>query len=230
MKKLMKAIALGLCVTTASYTVSFTAPAFSEAASEEAEHDNSKPGEWHPVTFSLERAQDEEVVSTIPKGEAYIPKGTKLEVSLREELSSKKAHVGDPVPLKLDENLVINNVIVIPAGTEVEGVVTKARKAVGLGRGGKLEFAITSIKTKNNVEVPLDFKKGEHGAGDGGAAAVFAAVSIVGGLFMKGKNVVYNEGMKFDVEVTKDTDLQTKLTDLEDTMKNAQQGVIVTIQ
>ena len=47
---------------------------------------------------------------------------------------------------------------------------------------------------------------------------------------MKGKNVVYNEGMKFDVEVTKDTDLQTKLADLEDTMKNAQQGVIVTIQ
>lgn len=47
---------------------------------------------------------------------------------------------------------------------------------------------------------------------------------------MKGKNVIYNEGMKFDVEVTKDTDLKTKLTDLEETMANAQQGVVVTIQ
>ena len=230
MKKFIKVIALGLCFTTASYTISLMAPAFAEAASEEAGHDDSKPEEQHPDTFSLEKTQDEEVVSTIPKGDAYIPKGTKLEVSLSEELSSKKAHVGDPVPLKLDENLVINNVIVIPAGTEVEGVVTKARKAGGLGRGGKLEFAITSVKTKNNVEVPLNFRKGEHGTGDGGAAAVFSVVSIVGGVFMKGKNVVYNKGMKFDVEVTKDTDLQTKLTDLENTMRKAQQGVIVTIQ
>ncbi|MDD6697955.1 MAG: hypothetical protein PUE51_06370 [Veillonellaceae bacterium] len=230
MKRFAKAIALSLCVTTASYTLGTAAPAFAAEAATETEHDNSKPGAWKPVTFSTETAKSTEVVSTIPKGEAYIPKGTKLEVSLAKELSSKKAHVGDPVPLKLDENLVINNVVVIPAGTEVEGVVTQARKAGGLGRGGKLEFAITSIKTKNNVEVPLDFHKGEHGAGDAGAAAVFAAVSIVGGLFMKGKNVIYNEGMKFDVEVTKDTDLKTKLTDLEETMANAQQGVVVTIQ
>ena len=230
MKKLAKAIALGLCVTTASYTLGTAAPAFAAEAAAETEHDNSKPGAWTPVKFSTETAKSTEVISTIPKGEAYIPKGTKLEVSLKKQLSSKTAHVGDSVPLKLDENLVINNVIVIPVGAEVEGVVTKARKAGGLGRGGKLEFAITSIKTKNNVEVPRDFRKGEHGAGDGGAAAVFAVVSIVGGVFMKGKNVVYNEGMKFDVEVTKDTDLQTKLTDLESTMANAQQGVVITIQ
>lgn len=170
-------------------------------------------------------------VSAIPEGNAYIPKGTVLQIELTKEISSKKAKVGDAVPLRLVENLIVNDVIVAPAGSEVKGVVTKARKAGGLGRGGKLEFTIVSFKTINGVEIPLQYTKGEHGAGDGGAVAVFAAVSIVGGLFMKGKNVVFNEGLKFDAEVTADTDLKVSLENLQEAMDTSKpHGVSITIQ
>ena len=46
------------------------------------------------------------------------------------------------------------------------------------------------------------------GKTDGGAVAVAAAVSLLGGIFMKGSGVVYEPGTSFMVEVKNDTDLQ----------------------
>lgn len=139
--------------------------------------------------------------------------------------------MGDSVPLKLSENLIVNGVVVIPAGTEMEGTVTKAHKSGGLGQGGKLEFSITGVKTLNGVNVPLNFTKSERGAADAGAAAVFVAVSMVGGLFMKGKNVIYNPGTKFDAEVAENTDLNTPLENLAEAMNNDKpQGIVVEIK
>ena len=170
-------------------------------------------------------------VTKIPEGNAYIPKGVVLKVELTKELSSKKSKKGDAVPLKLVENLIVNDVIVVPAGAEVKGVVTKARKAGGLGRGGKLEFTIVSVKAINGVEIPLQYTHYKHGAGDAGAVAVFTAVSIVGGIFMKGKNVVFNEGLQFDAEVTADTDLKVPLDELKEAMDTSKpHGVSITIE
>lgn len=181
--------------------------------------------------FAAENPPQVMKLAPVKEGNAYIPKGTKLQIELTKELSSKKAKVGDSVPLKLVQNLIINDVVVIPAGSEVRGIVTKARKAGGLGRGGKLEFTVVSVNTINGVEVPLQYTKGEHGAGDGGAVAVVAFVSIVGGIFMKGKNVVYNEGLRFDAEVTANVDLNVPLDGLKDAMDASKpHGVSITIQ
>ena len=169
-------------------------------------------------------------ISKIPEGNAYIPKGTVLQIELAQELSSKKSKVGDAVPLRLVENLIVNGVIVAPAGSEVKGIVTKSRKAGLLGRGGKLEFKIVSVKAINGVEIPLQYTKSERGSGDGGAVAVVALVSIVGGIFMKGKNVVYNSGLRFDAEVTADTDLEVSLDNLQEEMDASKpHGVSITI-
>ena len=180
--------------------------------------------------FAAKKPAEAVEVTKIPEGNAYIPKGVILKVELTKELSSKKSKVGDSVPLKLVENLIVNGVIVAPAGSDVKGVVTKARKAGGLGRGGKLEFTIVSVKAINGVEIPLQYSKYQHGAGDGGAVAVVAFVSIVGGIFMKGKNVVFNEGLQFDAEVTADTDLKVPLDELAEAMDASKpHGVSITI-
>lgn len=188
-------------------------------------------GIYATPAFANKNYSESVKVSTIPKGNAYIPKGTVLQVELTKELSSKKSKVGDAVPLRLVENLIVNDVIIAPAGSKVEGVVTKARKAGGLGRGGKLEFMIVSVKSINGVKIPLQYTEGKHGANDGGAVAVVAFVSIVGGIFMKGKNVVYNKGLKFDAQVTADTDLKVPLENLQEAMVASKpHGVSITIR
>ena len=52
------------------------------------------------------------------------------------------------------------------------------------------------------------------GSADGGAVAVAAVVSLVGGLFMKGSNIDYPAGTNFEVEVKNNVDLNATPNDL----------------
>ena len=152
--------------------------------------------------------------SSVAAGHAYIPKDTNINLELIDPISSKKSKEGNTFRLKTIENLLINDVVVIPANQEVLGTITKARKNGMLGRKGRLEFKIDSIKTINGVNVPLTAEVKGKGHSDNGAVAVAAAVSLVGGLFMKGTNIYYEPGQKFVAVVSTDTDLNTTVEDL----------------
>lgn len=151
-------------------------------------------------------------------GHIYIPKKTMLNVELIEPANSKTHKKNQQVEFKTTENLIINGVVVIPKGTIGMGYVYEVQKAGGFGRKGVLRIAGKEIKTLNNVSVPL--RKGLEGKGktDGGAVAVAAAVSLVGGLFMKGSNINYPAGTDFQVEVRDNVDLGVTPEELKDAM------------
>ena len=166
------------------------------------------------MTFSQRMAlkkQQEEVTitqSSVLPGHIYIPKRTALEVQLMDRMDCKRVQKYQPVDFKTVENLIINGVVVIPAGTIGKGYVYEVQKPGGFGRKGVLRIAAHEIKTINGIKVPL--MKGLEGKGktDGGAVAVAAAVSFLGGFLMKGSGIVYEPGTNFMVEVKADTDLQ----------------------
>lgn len=169
-------------------------------------------------------------VSSIPAGNAYIPKGTIIDVELLEELSSKKNHVDDDVKLKTLDNIIINDVIVVPAGTLVEGKVTKCTSSGLFGRAGKLEFTINSVRSINGVDIPLQYTDFKEAGSDDGAVAVAAVVTLIGGLFMKGKNVSFPAGTKMSAKVVADTDLNVRLDNLAEMMNPAKpHGVVIQI-
>lgn len=147
------------------------------------------------------------VIDNVLPGHIYIPKKTLLNVELVEAANSKTHKKNQQVEFRTTENLIINGVVVIPKGTVGMGYVYEVQKAGGFGRKGVLRIAGREIKTLNNVSVPL--RKGLEGKGktDGGAVAVAAAVSLVGGLFMKGSNINYPAGTDFQVEVRENVDL-----------------------
>lgn len=186
-------VAVGLCMTTLSFSPMFVTPAFAE--------DNDM------------------IVSKVLSGHAYIPEDTDIEVEFNETVSSKTAQEGDRISMKLVSNLIINDVIVAPAGTKITAKITKAKKASTFGRGGKLEIKITSFKTLNNVEVPLEFSRTVKGGKDTGAY-VAAYATIVGGFLMKGKNVTIEKGTRFTAVVAQDTDLNVSVKDLPEAMKS----------
>ena len=65
---------------------------------------------------------------------------------------------------------------------------------------------------------------------DGGAVAVAAAVSLVGGLFMKGSNIDYPAGTDFEVEVRENVDLQATQENLEEVMtSNVPHGIEIQV-
>lgn len=169
-------------------------------------------------------------VSSIPAGNAYIPKGTIIEVELVEELSSKKNHVDDNVRLKTLDNIIINDVVIVPAGAEVEGKVTKCTSSGLFGRAGKLEFTINSVRSINGIDIPLQYTDLREAGSDDGAVAVAAVVTLIGGLFMKGKNVSFPVGTKMAAKVVADTDLKVRLDNLAEIMNPAKpHGVVIQI-
>ena len=166
------------------------------------------------MTFSQRMAlkkQQEEVTitqSSVLPGHIYIPKRTALEVQLMDRMDCKRVQKYQPVDFKTVENLIINGVVVIPAGTIGKGYVYEVQKPGGFGRKGVLRIAAYEIKTVNGIKVPL--MKGLEGKGktDGGAVAVAAAVSFLGGFLMQCSVIVYEPCTNFMVEVKADTDLQ----------------------
>ncbi|WP_293728919.1 hypothetical protein [uncultured Phascolarctobacterium sp.] len=216
------------------------------AAHEAADYDPFADEEVQPVkidesqlTFKqrLELKQQEEEkqaarisISNVLPGHIYIPKKTLLNVELVEAANSKTHKKNQQVEFRTTENLIINGVVVIPKGTVGMGYVYEVQKAGGFGRKGVLRIAGREIKTLNNVSVPL--RKGLEGKGktDGGAVAVAAAVSLVGGLFMKGSNINYPAGTDFQVEVRENVDLGVTQAELADAMNpNVPHGQVIIV-
>lgn len=190
MKKfLSKSLALGLCATMLSFVPVYT-------------------------TSAGGRAFAEVTVSKVIAGNAYIPADTEIEVEIVEAVSSKTAQKDDRVPMKLVSNLVINNVIVAPAGTRVTATVADVRKSGAFGRGGKLQLKINSFKTLNDVEIPLEYSRTSKGGKDS-----FALVAGLGGFIMKGKNINIDKGTRFTALVADDIDLNVPISKLSEVMK-----------
>lgn len=225
MKKLL-ATALSLSLMTGATLPNATVAYAAESKQEQ------KDGEWKKVNLAADmESREEQEVSHVAEGHAYIPKDTILNMELLTGISSKTAKVDDDVPLVLMDNIIINDVVVIPKGARVNAKVTKATGSGLFGRAGKLEFMIDSVMSVNGVKIPLEYTTKREAGSDDGAVAVVAAVSIVGGLFMKGKNVSFPAGSKFAAKVIHDTDLDVPLENLAEAMNpDKPHGVSITLK
>ena len=123
--------------------------------------------------------------------ESTIPVGTEIDVRLRDALSSDRNQVEDRFVATTVVDLLLGERVVIPAGSEVRGVVTAVESAGRLDRKGSLTLAFDSI-TVNGREreirgIVTDTIESEGIKGEvakiGGAAGVGAIIGgILGGV------------------------------------------------
>lgn len=169
------------------------------------------------VAQILNPEKDNVKVNGIKEGDLYVPKGTNIMLSLVDPLHSKRVKVGANFHLKTVDNLIINDVIVIPKDQEVTGKVIDAHKNGIFGGSGKLVINIPYVETRNGIQVPVNGYVSGYGNRDNGAIAVTAVVSVFG-LFMKGTNIEYAPGQLFCVTVKEDTDLDATPENLKEVM------------
>jgi hypothetical protein len=137
-----------------------------------------------------------------------LQEGTELEIKLIEELNSQHARVGDPVRLRVNENIYVNNVLVIREGTKVKASVTVAEKRGMLGKAGKIDFSLNSVSSINNREIPLRAVKNTEGKNR--QVGVIAGTLLLSPLFllMKGKDASIEAGKIFTAFVDDDIQLE----------------------
>jgi hypothetical protein len=105
---------------------------------------------------------------------ARLPRGTTINVELKDSLDSKKAKPGDPVKLKTTEAYKSNDQIVLPKGTQLLGHVTQATVKEKGQNGSSLGIALDQAILKNGEEIPLNATMQAMASGDlgvGGSSA-----------------------------------------------------------
>lgn len=107
-----------------------------------------------------------------------VPSGTKLPLILHNSVTTRNAKPGDPVYLETLFPVVIDNRILIPAGSYVQGEITDAKRP-GRGKGvGEIRVRLNSMILPNGYTV--DFNAIPTNAGTGGNESVDSEGNIHG--------------------------------------------------
>lgn len=132
-----------------------------------------------------------------------LPANTVFKISLNDDVSSKVNQVGDVVNFTVQEDVKVGDVLVLPRGTQGSGVVTKVTKPKSFGRSGALDISFDQVFSVDDEAIPtvlgpeskekLKMEAAAVGASAIGALAL-GPVGLVGGFFVKGKDVVMPQG------------------------------------
>ena len=183
---------------------------------------------WLPVAIaqsspanSTSSTPQQQPASTEPAGPKPAMQGFGLEdgtpVKLRtaRTISSADAHTGDTLDFEVLEDVMVKDTLLIPKGGIAWGTVTDAQPKRRMGRGGKLDINIDSVRLADGEKVPLravkDVKGGGHtgamtGAMVGTAIVFFPAAPLF--LFMHGKDITIPKGTEITAYINGDTRLE----------------------
>ena len=138
--------------------------------------------------------------NTVPPPNTLLD-GTPVKLRLSETISSADAKVGQQVPFEVVEEVDVDGKPVIAKGGAALASVTTAESKKRMGRGGKLDVSIDSVRLVDNEKAALRAVKNTKGGGHVGAmTGAMVATGIVFFpaaplfLFMHGKDVTIPKG------------------------------------
>ena len=140
--------------------------------------------------------------------------GTAVKLKLAENLTSASAKAGQQVPFEVVEEVDVEGVPVIAKGAQAVGTVTIAEPKKSMGRGGKLDVNVDSVRLVDGEKAALSATRSEKGGGHTGAmtagivgAAIvfFPAAPLL--LFIHGKDITIPEGTVITAFVAGDNKL-----------------------
>ena len=113
-----------------------------------------QPGELpdHKATAPVQQ-QDE--VATAPPGTVIIPAGTEIPLRLSQAITTKNAKVGDPVYAETAFPYTLNDHVVIPAGTYVQGRISEVQRPGRVKGRAQLLMHFTTLIYRNGYTVML---------------------------------------------------------------------------
>ena len=151
-----------------------------------------------------------------PKNELIIPSGTKVPVALKHAISTKVAHEGDSVYAETSFPVVLNDRVLIPAGTYVQGKISRVQRAGRIKGKAEVLIHFTTLiypsgytvimpgAVENAPGIDKAAVKDQEGTikGDGqtgekvGTIASTAATgTVIGGLSQGGKGALIGAGI-----------------------------------
>ena len=142
-----------------------------------------------------------------------LPANTVFKISLNGDVSSKMNQVGDVIYFTVEEDVKADDILVLPRGSQGSGVVTKVSRPKMFGRSGSLEISFNQVFSIDDEEIPtvlgpeskekLKMEAAAVGASVIGALAL-GPIGLVGGFFVKGKDVEIAAGSTLYIQTRED--------------------------
>jgi hypothetical protein len=107
-----------------------------------------------------------------------VPAGTKLPLVLHNSITTRNAHPGDPVYLETLFPIVINNKIMVPAGSYVQGEIISTKRPGKVKGVGEMQLRLNTMILPNGYTV--NFNAIPNNAGTGGNESVDSEGKIKG--------------------------------------------------
>lgn len=146
---------------------------------------------------------------SVPLEQVMVPKNTVLKIALTQEVNAKKLKAGDVIRYKVAEDVVQDGMLVFAKGQPGEGTVRKVTQARNFGRDARLEVDFhttkamdgTDVKTFVGEESKQEMKSYAMAAGASVAGMLLLGpIGIIGGAFVKGKNIDLPEGTELFIQ------------------------------
>ncbi len=140
--------------------------------------------------------------------------GTAVKLRLSQTISSADAKVGQEVPFEVMEDVKVDDIVVLPKGFTAIATVTEAETKKSMGRGGKLNIAVSYARLTDQEKVPLRAVKETKGGGHTAAMTTgivataivfFPAAPLF--LFVHGKDITIPQGTEITAFVDGDMHL-----------------------
>lgn len=140
-----------------------------------------------PSVYEEQPVQESMRQPDLPTGAIVLKKGSEVKIAFAQSLSSKHATIGEKVELRVTDDVLVDDQIVIPKGTRTIGTVTTGKKNEKRGNSKELAVEINYIVVKEK-RIPLTGMQQQKSKTNVGAAT---AATI--GLGLSGLMIYMNQ-------------------------------------
>jgi hypothetical protein len=135
---------------------------FGQQSSDQPNSDQTKPDQAKPEQAT--QHDSEPNAATVANGHSgnnapvqiVVPAGTHLPLVLHSGITSRSAQPGQPVYMETTFPVVVNDRIVIPVGSYVQGEITEAKRAPKGKGGAEIRIHLTTLIMTNGYTVKFD--------------------------------------------------------------------------
>ena len=151
---------------------------------------------------------------TLPITEASVPANTLIKIALVDPLNAEKVREGDTVRYQVASDVIIDGVLLFAKGAPGEGKVTRVKHAKNFGRNAQIDIDFQTTKAMDGTAVDTflgdeakeEMKQMAMAAGASVAGIVLLGpIGVIGGAFVKGKNVDVPAGTEMYIQTEENT-------------------------
>ena len=152
----------------------------------------------------------------LPMEKLQVPANTLIKVATVDAVNAKNLKAGDTVRYRVAEDVIVDGCLVFAKGEPGEGKVEKVKQAKNFGRNAEVQIDFHTTKSIDGTEVDTyvgdkakkEMKQLAMAAGASIAGMLLLGpIGIIGGAFVKGKNVNIPAGTELYIQTENDESL-----------------------